>query len=73
MKKHKTPYPIVVEIFDGELEFGVQGKRHLLQKGALIALDGDVPHDLTATENSVVRLTLFKLDKVERVQKVNNS
>lgn len=72
MKEHKTPYPIVVEIFEGAIEFGVRGKVHPLQKGALLALDGEVPHNLKAMENSIVRLTLTKLDTVERVQKVDN-
>lgn len=72
MREHKTPYPIVVEIFEGAIEFGVRGKVHPLQKGALLALDGEVPHNLKATENSIVRLTLTKLDTVERVKKVDN-
>ena len=72
MKEHKTPYPIVVEIFEGAIDFGVRGKVHSLQKGALLALDGEVPHNLKATENSIVCLTLTKLDTVERVQKIDN-
>jgi len=70
MKKHQTPYPIVVELFDGEIEFGVDNKILTLTKGDIIALEGAVPHDLKATKDSVVRLTLTKHDKVERVEKV---
>lgn len=72
MKEHKTPYPIVVEVFEGAIDFGVREKIHPLKKGALLALDGEVPHNLKATENSIVRLTLTKLNTVERVQKVDN-
>ena len=70
MKKHQTPYPIVIEIFEGEITFGVNNDVLTLVKGDIIALEGAVPHDLKATKDSIVRLTLTKHDKVERVEKV---
>ncbi len=73
MKEHQTPFAIVVEIIDGKLDFGVQGKVLNLDRGSLLALEGNVPHDLKAVENCIVRLTLTKSDESERVQKVINS
>jgi len=72
MKKHQTPFPITVEMVDGELDFGVENQVHKLVKGDLVALDGGVPHDLTAKTNAIVRLTLSKLDSVQRVKNVEN-
>lgn len=70
MKEHKTSFPIVVQIVDGEIEFGVNNESLHLYKGDLIALDGNVPHDLVALENSVIRLTLTKNDEASRVENV---
>ncbi len=70
MKKHKTKFPIVVQLLEGKIDFGVNDEVKNLQKGDLIALDGNVPHDLKATEDSVIRLTLTKYDETERVRKV---
>ena len=70
MKEHKAPYPIVVHILEGKIDFGVQGTIQSLEKGAILTLEGNIPHDLTAIEDSVVRLSLSKLDKSERVEKV---
>lgn len=70
MKEHKTPYPIVVEIFEGHITFGVKGESHDLKKGDLVYLQGEVPHDLRAEEDSTVRLTLTKADTAERVKGV---
>ena len=70
MKEHKTPYPIVVEIFKGKIDFGVEGEVMQLEAGGLITLSGNVPHNLTAVENSIVRLSLSLKDKVERVRNV---
>ncbi len=71
-KEHKTPFPIVVEIFEGQINFGVAGQIHILQKGDLIALEGDIPHDLESMADSIVRLSLSKGDKVERVKDLAN-
>ncbi len=70
MKEHQTPYPIVVEIFEGAIEFGVNGALHALQRGDLICLAGGIPHNLLAKEDSIVRLTLAKQDHTQRVKEV---
>lgn len=70
MKKHQTPFPIVVEMFEGDLDFGVEGEIHHLTRGDILALDASVPHDLEAKSDCIVRLTLSKGDSVKRVEKV---
>ena len=70
MKEHKTPFPIVVEIFEGSIDFGVNGEVHKLSKGDLVSLEASVPHDLVAVKDSIVRLSLNKGDSVKRVEDV---
>lgn len=72
MKEHKTKFPIVVEIVEGSIDFGVENERHQLSKGEIIALDGDIPHDLKAEVDSIVRLSLSKSDQTGRVEKLVN-
>jgi quercetin dioxygenase-like cupin family protein len=73
MKEHQTPYPIVIELVEGEIDFGVNATKQPIKKGDILTLDGDVPHDLLAIKDSIVRLTLSKYDKAERVEGVAKS
>lgn len=70
MKEHQTPFPIVVEIFEGSIEFGVNGKVLALTRGDLLSLEGGVPHNVQCISDSIIRLSLSKKDQVERVRKV---
>lgn len=70
MKEHQTPFPIVVHLLKGEIDFGVKGETHRLLEGSIIGLEGGIPHDLIAHEDSVIRLSLSKTDKVERVDQL---
>lgn len=71
MKSHKAGYPIVVAVMEGCIDFGLENERLVLDKGMLIALEANVPHNLFAAEDSIVRLSLNKQDSAERVQNVN--
>lgn len=73
MKEHKTSFPITVEIFKGAIDFGIEGNINKLIKGDLVYLEANVPHDLIAIEDSIVRLTLSKFDSVARVVEVSES
>ncbi|MEE9437716.1 MAG: cupin domain-containing protein [Saprospiraceae bacterium] len=70
MKKHQTPFPIIVQILEGTIDFGVSNNTLNLRKGDIVTLEGAVPHDLLAKEDSVVRLTLSKSDSLKRVKQV---
>ena len=73
MKEHKTPFPILIHLLEGNIDLGVQGKIISMKVGDIIALEGDIPHDLTAKKDSIIRLTLSKHDKVERLKEVLES
>lgn len=70
MKEHKAPFPIIVQVLEGTIDFGVENERFLLKRGMMIALEGDIAHDLIAKEDSIVRLSLNMQDTIQRVESV---
>lgn len=70
MRDHKAPYPIIIHLLEGNIDFGIEGDINRLSKGAILTLEGNVAHNLFAHEDSIVRLTLSKKDKAERVEGV---
>lgn len=70
MKEHQTQYPIIVEVFEGNVDFGVEGKIYNLVKGDILTLEANIPHDLKATTDCIIRLTLSKMDNINRVKGV---
>ena len=70
MKEHKTKFPITLMTLRGSIEFGVGEEMFVLNEGDVISLEGNVMHELKATAESVVRLSLHKGDTVDRVKGV---
>nr|WP_228453976.1 hypothetical protein [Chryseobacterium fistulae] len=60
MTSHKAAYPIVVTVIDGSIDFGVDSERLNLEKGMIIALEANMLHDLKATKDSIVLLSMNK-------------
>ncbi len=73
VKEHYTPSPIVVEVYEGQIEFGAEGGVVVLSKGDMISLKGGVRHDLTALEDSVVKLSLHKNDNYGHIKDILKS
>lgn len=67
MKEHQAPFPITLEIFEGKIIFNIKEENHFLDKGELLAIEENIPHHLYAEEDSIIRLSLAKKDKVTRV------
>lgn len=59
MKERKAPYPIVVEIFDGNVDFRIDGIIHTLSKGDILCMNANAAHYLFAQEDSIIRLSLY--------------
>ena len=54
----------------GCINLGSEGEINEMHTNDIISLAANVPHDLFAKENTIIRLTLFKSDTVERVLNV---
>ena len=67
-----TPGLVITDVMivQGRIDFGVGDERYTLSAGDVVALEGNVIHDLNALEDSIVRLSLHKSDSVARVSGV---
>lgn len=70
MKEHQTPYPIVVHVLKGAIDFGCGDDHTTLLEGEMVSLVGSIPHNLVAKEDAIVRLSLSMLDDEHRVEEV---
>lgn len=73
MAEHKTSFPIIIEIVEGQIYLGVENDGYILDKGDLITLEANVSHDLRAQINTIIRLSLTYKDKKERVEELVNA
>lgn len=69
MKEHKAPSSITIQVLKGKVWLDTDGIRHELYYGDMVSLDENIPHFLGAFKNSVIRITLSKIDTVQRMQK----
>ncbi len=69
MKEHKAPGAIVVQVLQGHIWFEVEGKKSEFKAGDMLSLDANIPHSLGGLEDSIIRLSLSKIDDVKRVWK----
>jgi quercetin dioxygenase-like cupin family protein len=70
MKEHKTKFPITVMTLQGSIEFTIGEEKIILKQGDIIAVEGNIMHQLKALEESIVRLSLHKNDNVARVKNI---
>lgn len=70
MKEHKAPFPIIVHLLEGKVDFGLSGNINHLSAGDILSIEGNIPHDLFAIEDSIVRLSIAKKDQADRVESV---
>ncbi|ASG67078.1 cupin [Francisella halioticida] len=70
MKEHAAPHPITIMLIKGDLNFYINEKKHNLKIGDLVYLDPNTMHSLHAIENSIIRLSLAKVDSIQHVKKI---
>jgi quercetin dioxygenase-like cupin family protein len=58
VKSHQVSADISVQVLRGRIRFRVEEHERVLERGHLLAVARDLPHDLVATEDSEVLLTL---------------
>jgi quercetin dioxygenase-like cupin family protein len=66
LHEHKATGRISVQVLSGHIQMHVQDKVFDLPAGHLLALDRDVPHDVTALEDSALLLTIAWPEEGER-------
>lgn len=70
MEDHQAPFSIIVQVIKGCVYFGVNKETKQLNTGDIISLKPHIVHNLIAVEESVVRLSLSKLDTLNRVKNI---
>lgn len=58
LKEHKAIGNITVQVLDGEINFFAEQQKLSMRKGQMITLEANIPHSVTALEESFFLLTL---------------
>lgn len=70
MHDHHAPFPIIVQVLRGELDFGVGDEHFIMNELDSISLKASEVHNLKANTDCIIRLSLYKDDSFERVKSV---
>lgn len=57
---HMAPAEVMVSILEGEIEFTIQDKAHIIKPGEFLLLGADVPHSVLAKADSKMMLVKVK-------------
>ena len=68
MAEHKAPGAIVIMVLSGCVDIGSSEGSVTLGAGEAVHFAARVPHSLVAAEDSVIRLSLSKIDSIKRVE-----
>ena len=58
LKEHSAPFPLLMQVLDGELLVRAGGRETRLVPGALLRLNSALPHEVEALSDSRLMLTL---------------
>lgn len=59
LAEHDTPGPATVQVLDGTVEMKVGGETMSLNSGQVIAFDARVPHEVEATGDAAILITVL--------------
>lgn len=60
LTEHTSPYEALVQILEGKMVVTIGGLPQEVGEGEIILLPPNIPHGLTATEKTIMLLTMIK-------------
>ena len=63
LKEHHAEGPIAVSILERAVRFKASGEERILKRGAMLALEGGVAHEVEALEECAFEVTVVKAAK----------
>jgi len=60
LSEHTAPFDALLQVFDGEVDVVISGKKHHLTTGEMILMPANVPHAVNAIEKFKMMLIMIK-------------
>lgn len=60
LSEHTAPFDAVVQIFEGQAEISIDGKKQMVGEGEMINMPANIPHALHAVEAFKMCLIMLK-------------